>query len=154
MRHNHFSRTLVTMINCSQVSTGRDSTLRSLYWDHSMIACSRHIHVGVVLRTHFVHGESHIQRNTNQEVATAFPPFKNFMPLTRVIPMLWSWWETPIIACEASKQLIVLANGDNESLVISIVVCCHSVKLCILATWTQHKHSIVCDDLTIINFYD
>ena len=39
-------------------------------------------------------------------------------------------------ACEASKQLKVgvLANGgDKSELVISIVACCHSVKLCSLA---------------------
>jgi len=32
--------------------------------------------------------------------------------------------------------LIVLANGDEKSeLVISIVACCHSVKICALTTW-------------------
>jgi len=37
-------------------------------------------------------------------------------------------------ACEASEQLIVLTNGDDKSyLVISIIACCHSVKLCALA---------------------
>jgi len=34
------------------------------------IFCSRHIYTGVVLRAHPVHGESHIQRNANGEVAT------------------------------------------------------------------------------------
>jgi len=38
--------------------------------DHSVIACSRHIYMGVVLRAHLVRGESHIQRNANGEVAT------------------------------------------------------------------------------------
>jgi len=37
--------------------------------NHSNIACSCHIYMGVVLRTHPVHGESHIQRNANGEVA-------------------------------------------------------------------------------------
>jgi len=37
--------------------------------DHSIIACSRHIHMGVVLRVHPVRGESCIQRNANREVA-------------------------------------------------------------------------------------
>jgi len=31
--------------------------------DHCIIACSRHIYMGVVLRTHPVNGESHIQGN-------------------------------------------------------------------------------------------
>ena len=51
----------------------------------------------------------------------------------------WCRWsdldELPLIyACEASEQLILLSNGDEKSdLVISIVACCHSVKLCTLA---------------------
>ena len=37
-------------------------------------------------------------------------------------------------ACEAGEQLVVLTNGDDKSdLVISIVACCHSVKVCALA---------------------
>ena len=36
-----------------------------------IIACSRHIYISVVLRTHPVRVESHIQRNTTGEVATA-----------------------------------------------------------------------------------
>jgi len=37
---------------------------------HSIIACSCHIYMGVILRAHPVHGESHNQRNINREVAT------------------------------------------------------------------------------------
>jgi len=37
--------------------------------DHSIVACSRQVYMGVVLRAHPVRGESHIQRNVNQEVA-------------------------------------------------------------------------------------
>jgi len=33
--------------------------------------------MGVILRAHAVCGESHIQRNTNGEVATTSPPFYN-----------------------------------------------------------------------------
>ena len=33
----------------------------------------------------------------------------------RVIPMEWSWWVTSNNACEPGEQLIVRANGDNES---------------------------------------
>jgi len=29
--------------------------------------------------------------------------------------MEWSWWVTSIDACEPGEQLIVLANGDDES---------------------------------------
>jgi len=38
-------------------------------------------------------------------------------------------------ACEASEQLIALTSGNDKSdLVISIIACCHSVKLCALTT--------------------
>ena len=33
----------------------------------------------------------------------------------RVIPMEWSWWVTSNNAYEPGEQLIVLANGDDES---------------------------------------
>jgi len=33
----------------------------------------------------------------------------------RVIPMEWSWWVTSNNACEPGEQLMVLANGDDES---------------------------------------
>jgi len=45
--------------------------------DHSIIACLRHIYTGVALCAHPVRGESHLQCNTNKEVATTFPPFYN-----------------------------------------------------------------------------
>ena len=91
-RHDHSSRTLVVMFNRSQVSIGRDSTPQSLsslplasaincssgsqallevtHQDHSIginsiIVCSRHINVGVVVRAHPVRGESHIRHNVN-----------------------------------------------------------------------------------------
>ena len=36
-----------------------------------IIACSRHVYISVVLHTYPVRGESHIQRNTTEKVATA-----------------------------------------------------------------------------------
>ena len=36
----------------------------------------------------------------------------------RVIPMEWSWWVTSNYACEPGEQLIVLANGDDESVLV------------------------------------
>jgi len=50
----------------------------------------------------------------------------------RVIPMEWCWWVTSNNACEPGEQLIVLANGVDESSrrVISIVACCSGAKLC------------------------
>ena len=39
------------------------ATIEITCHDHSIIACSRHIDMGVVLRAHPVRGESNIQRN-------------------------------------------------------------------------------------------
>ena len=51
----------------------------------------------------------------------------------RVILIKWSRWVTCNNACEASEQLILLSNGDDKSeLMISIVACCHGMKLCAL----------------------
>jgi len=36
----------------------------------TIIACLRHIYMGVLFRPHPIHGESHIQHNTKGEVAT------------------------------------------------------------------------------------
>ena len=40
--------------------------------DHSIIACSHHIHeyIGVILHAHPIHGGLHIQHNVNREDAT------------------------------------------------------------------------------------
>jgi len=38
--------------------------------NHSIIACSCHVYMGVVLRAHPVRGESRIQRSATGEVAT------------------------------------------------------------------------------------
>jgi len=38
--------------------------------NHSNVACSRHIYMGVILRAYLVRGESHIQRNAKKEFET------------------------------------------------------------------------------------
>jgi len=48
----------------------KQATIEITQRDHSIIACSRHIYNGFILRTHPVRGESHNQRNTIGEVAT------------------------------------------------------------------------------------
>ena len=58
-------------VNCSP---GSQALLEVIHQDHSdeitLITCSRHVYMGVVLRAHPVRDESNIQRNTNWEVAT------------------------------------------------------------------------------------
>jgi len=72
-----FHRSLNSVaIGCPRAAYAQSFTLRQQATieitrrDHSIIACSRHIYMGVVVRTHPVRGESHIQRNANGEVAT------------------------------------------------------------------------------------
>jgi len=43
----------------------RGNSPRSLHRDHSIIACLRHIYLGVTLHAHSVCRESHNERNTN-----------------------------------------------------------------------------------------
>jgi len=51
----------------------QQATIEIMRHDHSIVACSCHVYMGVILRAHPVRGESHIQRNNNREVATTFP---------------------------------------------------------------------------------
>jgi len=64
------SSPLVRTINCSLASQALlEVTPRSFHRDHSIIACLRHICMGLILHTHPVCRESHNERNTNREVA-------------------------------------------------------------------------------------
>ena len=62
---------------CAELRTVAASNNRVHRRDHSIIACSRHLHNGVILHAHPVRGESHNQRNTTGEIATTSPPFYN-----------------------------------------------------------------------------
>jgi len=56
---------------CAQSFTlWQQATIEFTRRNHSIIACSRHVYMGVVLCAHSVRGESRIQRNTTGEVAT------------------------------------------------------------------------------------
>jgi len=55
---------------CAKLRTVAASKTEVTQRDHSIIDCSRHIHIFFVLRAHPVRGESHNQRNTTGEVAT------------------------------------------------------------------------------------
>ena len=47
---------------------------------HSFIACSHHIYMGVILHSHPVCGELHVQHNANEEVATKLPCDMTYKP--------------------------------------------------------------------------
>jgi len=48
----------------------QQATIEITCHDHPIIACPRHVYTGVVLRTHPVRSESHIQRNAHGVVTT------------------------------------------------------------------------------------
>jgi len=48
----------------------QQATMEITCHDHPIIACSRHMYMGVILHAHPVRGEPHIQRNANREIAT------------------------------------------------------------------------------------
>jgi len=60
----------------------QQATIEITRRDHSIIACSHHIHNGVILHAHPVRGESHNQRNTAREVATVHKTKRIYHTLT------------------------------------------------------------------------
>ena len=56
---------------CTQIFTlCQQATKEITHSAHSIIACSRHMYMGAILRAHPIRGDSHIQRNADREVAT------------------------------------------------------------------------------------
>ena len=74
---DHKNTLVVTISKYYQLFTSftsiiRGNSPRSVHRDHSIIACLCHINMGVILCTHPVRGESHIQHKANRQVATPF----------------------------------------------------------------------------------
>ena len=65
------------MASVQSFTLWQQATTEIAWQDHSIIACSRHMYMGVILCAHPVRGESHMQRNASGEVATTPPPFYN-----------------------------------------------------------------------------
>jgi len=70
--------------NAQSFTLWQQATMEITQQDHSIIACSHHIYMGVVLRAHAVRGESHIQRNASGEVATMETIFHERKPMDAV----------------------------------------------------------------------
>jgi len=62
-------------VSAQSFTLWQQATIEITRRDHSIIACSRHIYMGVILRAHPACGESHIQRNANREVTTVLVDF-------------------------------------------------------------------------------
>ena len=84
---------------CAKLCTVAASNNR----DHSFIACSCCIYMGVILCGHPIRGESHVQRNANWEVATP-------------------WWKHSSVKCHL-KLLRPIKNAAKISLRSSLIVC-------------------------------
>jgi len=82
------------------------------------------------LRWHCAESSIHHEQNVHEEQHLKHVP--QTTSNNRVIPMEWSWWVTSNNACEPDEQLIVVANGDDESDLVrwTLVACCHKAKLC------------------------
>ena len=71
--HNFYWYDWKTREACAQSFTlWQQVTIEITRWDHSIIACARHVYMVLVLRAQAVRGESHIQRNANGEVPTPY----------------------------------------------------------------------------------
>ena len=98
---------------CAKLRTVAASNNRDHARNLSTIACSRYIYYGVILHAHPVRGESHNQRNTTGEVATAAFQLK--------------FYQAPFDDC------IVYCVGLVESWLLNLNKCCH----CYLVTWIK-----------------
>ena len=96
--------------------------------DHVIIACSRHIYMGVILRAHPVRGESHIQRNANREDATTCPPFYNEPHRSQVLSVKvapgatftsWSQHHLAAIGKPEWQFRFVATSGVSDSTMIN-----------------------------------
>jgi len=71
---------------------------------HSNSACSWHLYMCVVLHTHPVRGKSHIQQNSNRDVATC---------AARIYLTCWNYWKRN---SQVKCQLKYLINDLNSNL--------------------------------------
>ena len=81
--------------------------VRSMLFVVKRRGCCCNLSGGVALIVWFTTNGMCVKNNTTMYVARASN--------NRVIPMEWSWWVTSNNVCEPGEQLIVLANGDDES---------------------------------------
>jgi len=104
----------------------------------SIIACSCHIYMDVVLHTHPVRGESHIQRNANGEVATNIPLFlQRTAPITHsfcegciwhdlhilVTGPFWCDWKTRAACAQKLHTVPVAASNNRDHMPWSLYYC-------------------------------
>jgi len=76
------------MASAQNFTLWQQATIEITCHDHSIIASSRHIYMGVILHAHPVRGESHVQRNSSGEVATGTTTGYNHFSLANIS---WLW---------------------------------------------------------------
>ena len=74
-----------------------------------LLVRATYIYIGAILHAHPVHGESHIQRNTNWEVAT--------VGLVRPF-----WLRLPVPGCQNNNKKLIINSSINSE--ISQLFCC------------------------------
>jgi len=103
--------------------------------NHSFIACLCHIYMGVALHAHPVHGELHIQRNANGEVATTSPPFYSEPHQSHVLlrrshlarllhpghSTIWLRLESPSSKCTKLHTMAASNNRDHAITLLLLV---------------------------------
>jgi len=70
---------------CTKLHTVAASNIEIMCRNHSIIACSCHIYMGVILHAHPVGGESQIWHNANGEVATTIPHLYNKLHQSHIL---------------------------------------------------------------------
>jgi len=75
----------------------QQATIEITQRDHSVIACSRHLYMGVVLGAHPVRGELHIQRNASGEIVRISLLFQRTAPTARSFCEGCTWHDLHIL---------------------------------------------------------
>jgi len=128
----------------------QQATIEIMHRDHSIIACSCHIYMGVVRHAHSVRSKPHIQHNASGEVATTCPPFYNEPHQSHVLCVKVApgttftfWSQHHFVAIEKPEQQVRKASHWQQATEImrrdhSIIACsCHIYMGVVL-----HAHSV------------
>ena len=113
--------------------------------DHSIIACSCHIYISVVLRVYPVHGESHTQCNANGEVETSFPHFYNEPHWSHNLfvksppgTMFTSWSQHHFVAIGNPERQVHKASHWGSKKLIEIMHRNHSTHMLVIMFNRSH----------------
>jgi len=87
------------------------------------------MYMGVILHAHPIRGESHIQRNVNEEIATTFPPFYNELYRSHVLLVksapgtTFTSWSQHHLSGKCAKLHTVAGSNNRDHLTRSLYYC-------------------------------